>query len=163
MLPKEKTLIEIQYPTFKWKITNKKLYVMNLVNTSSCNKCISGNEQTPLHMFLQCQYINSLFQWVLNCLFHICRFRPSSNIRFIYFDNVYSSLYQKNICNIFLYIYIITIWRTRKENLRIGNLKFIMLRRLEEYKQFIKHVPNTRCEKLSSDLSNVDIDFLMKL
>ena len=58
----------------------------------------------------------------------ICSFKPSSNIRFLYFDNVYRDLYQKRISNLFLVVYICTVWKTRKENLRIGNLRKILIR-----------------------------------
>ena len=98
-------------------------------------------------MFYQCEYIKPLFLWVLKCLLKLCNFKPSSNIRFLYFDNPYNNLYQKNVCNIFIYIYIITIWRTRKENLRIGDLKCLIIRKLSDYRNFIKHIANRKCKK----------------
>ena len=63
----------------------------------------------------------------------------------------------------FLYIYIITIWRTRKENLRIGDLKYLITRKLSEYREFIKHVSNQRIQKLTNDLSSLDVDQLINL
>ena len=190
MLKREEYLAESLYPTFNWKriwnnhqntfiyshdrevifkhlhmclATNKKLYVMNLVNSSVCNKCISGNEQTALHMFYQCDYVKPLFLWILRCLLYLCNFKPSSNIKFLYFDNIYNNSYQKNVCNIFIYIYIITIWRNRKENLRIGNLKWFVIRKLSEYCEIIKYMPNHKFETLSKDLSSLDIDHLSNL
>ena len=142
MFNREESLAELQYPLFNWKriwsnylsifilpydkeiifkhlhmclATNKKLFVMDITNSSVCNKCSTDSEQTPLHMFYQCEYVNPVFLWVLRCLFKLCNFKPSSNIKFIYFDTTYSNTYQRNICNVFLYVYIITIWRTRKE------------------------------------------------
>ena len=141
--------------------TNKKLFAMNLVNSSFCNKCSTDSEQTPLHMFYQCESVKSFFLWVLRCLFKLCNFKPSSNIKFIYFDTIYSSNYQKNICNVFIYVYIITIWRTRKENLRIGNLKSRVVRKVSQYRNFLKHLPRGKYDKISKDLSSLDIDHLV--
>ena len=161
MLPKEKSSAELQYPTFNWTriwknylsvfihsydkeiiykylhmclTTNKKLFSLNLINSGNCNKCRTNSEETSLHMFYQCDYINPLFLWILRCISNICNFNPSSNIRFIYFDNVYSNASQRNICNIFIYLYIITVWRTRKENLRIGDLKHLIIKNLNDYR-----------------------------
>ena len=50
------------------------------------------------------------------------------------------------------------IWKTRKENLRIGDLKKVITRNLHEYQKFIKHMHNHRSEKLSKDLENIDLD-----
>ena len=190
MLPNVNSTAELQYPTFNWKniwanyttvfvhshdreiiykhlhmclTTNKRLFNMNLISSSNCNKCRIGIEETALHMLYQCDYAKPLFLWLLKCILNICNFIPSSNIRFLYFDNVYSNLYQKNICNIFIYIYIITIWRTRKENLRIGDLKCMFIRKLSDYKSFIKHMPSRKCEKLSRELLALDIDALLDL
>ena len=136
---------------------------MNLISSSNCNKCRIGIEETALHMLYKCDYAKPLFLWLLKCILNICNFIPSSNIRFLYFDNVYSNLYQKNLCNIFIYVYIITIWRTRKENLRIGDLKCMFIRKLSDYKSFIKHMPSRKCEKLSRELLALDIDALLDL
>ena len=57
-----------------------------------------------------------------------------------------------------LYIYIVTIWKTRKENLRIGNLKNMIIRNLNEYQRFIKHMTTHRSEKISKDFANINID-----
>ena len=141
--------------------TNKKLYVMNLVNSSICGKCNTGCEETPLHMFYQCNYVKPVFEWVLRCLLVICNFKPSSNIRFLYFDNIHSSIHEKNICNIFIYLYIVTIWRNRKENLRIGILKSIFIRKLLEYREIIKQMSTRRYEALTKDLASLDIDSLI--
>ena len=78
----------------------------------------------------------------------ICNFRPSSNIRFLYFDNFYENVYQKRICNLFLVLYICTVWRSRKENLRIGILKNILIRAAKENVEIMKH----RTQKSLEDL-----------
>ena len=143
--------------------TNKRLFAMNLIDSSNCDKCRMNIEETALHMFYQCEYIKPLFLWVLKCLLKLCNFKPSSNIRFLYFDNPYNNLYQKNVCNIFIYIYIITIWRTRKENLRIGDLKCLIIRKLSDYRNFTKHMPTRKCKKISEELSALNIDNLIDL
>ena len=73
--------------------TNKKLCAMNLVNTSNCNKCTGDREETQLHMFYECEYVKPLFIWILKCLSNVCNFKPSSNIKFIFFDNSYINSY----------------------------------------------------------------------
>ena len=128
-----------------------------------CNKCTAGVEQTSLHMFYHCEYSKPIFMWILRCLLYLCGFKPQSPICFLYFDNVYQNSKQRNICNVFLYIYIITMWRTRKENLRIGNLKYIVLKRLHEYLDFIKHMPTQRFDKQSKDLENIETEYLINL
>ena len=143
--------------------TNEKLFKMNLIDSSDCNKCTDGRVQSSLHMFYQCSYIRPLFIWTLKCLLNICNFTPSSPIRFLYFDNIYINSSQKNICNVFLYIYIITIWRTRKENLRIANLKHAIIRKLHEYRSFIKQMPNQISKRISEDLAGIDIDNMINL
>ena len=190
MFTKEESLAELHYPTFNWQkvrsnylnifilsydkeviykylhiclATNKKLYTMNLINTGNCNKCTSNREETQLHMFYECDYVKPFLLWVLRCLLHLCNFKPSSNIRFTFFDNSYRNTYQRDICNLFIYMYIITIWRTRKENLRIGDLKYIFIRRLTDYRNFIKHIPNQKHEKLADKLSTLDIEVLDNL
>ena len=136
---------------------------MNLVNTSNCNKCTGDREETQLHMFYECDYIKPLFIWVLKCLSNVCNFKPSSNIKFIFFDNSYINSYQNIICNLFIYTYVITIWRTRKENLRIGDLKNVFIRGLSNYKNLIKHMPSKKCKKLSDKITALDIDKLIDL
>ena len=143
--------------------TNKKLFTMDLINSSNCNNCPSGTEQTSLHMFYQCSYVNPLFQWILRCVLNLCNFKPLSPIRFLYFDNIYNNARQKNICNIFLYIYIISIRRNRKENLRIGNFKHLFIRNLNDYQKFTNPMQNHRGEKLSNDLKNIDMDNIFNL
>ena len=101
--------------------------------------------------------------WVLKCLLNLGNFKPSSNIRFLYFDNSYNNSSQKNICNIFIYIYIITIWRKRKENLRIGNLKRLIIRKLVEYRKFVNLISSQKFEKLSDELAPLDIENLIDL
>ena len=51
----------------------------------------------------------------------------------------------------------------QKENLRIGYLKYIVLKKLSEYREFIQHLPNQRFEKLANDLSSLDTKFLLNL
>ena len=190
MLQKDKSSAELMYPTFNWRniwnnyinmfifsydkeiiykhlhmclTTNQRLFSMNLINSSNCSKCTSNREETPIHMFYQCEYVNPLFLWVLRCLSNLCNFKPTSNIRFLYFDNVYNDARQKNISNIFIYLFVITIWRTRKENLRIGDLKNIILRKFLDYRNFIKHIPSQKCQKLLEELLILDIETLIDL
>ena len=128
MLPKEKSYGEEHYPIFKWKqvwknftstvfipyekeiifkhlhlclATNQRLATMNRSITSLCNKCAANHEHTPLHMFYNCDTISPLFQWLLRVLFNICKFKPTSNIKFLYFDTRYENSYQRTVCNVF--------------------------------------------------------------
>lgn len=185
LLHEEKTLAEIQYPTMKWQkiwsnylsifmfsydreivykhlhmvlATQTRLYTMNLVDSSKCNKCTSNREETALHLFYECDYIKPLFIWLLSCLSTSCNFRPASNIKLLYFDSTYRSSSQKNICNVFIYIYIITIWRKRKENLRIGDFKTAITKKLIDYIQFLRFMPNRKYLKLYEDLSILNPD-----
>ena len=135
---------------------------MDIIISSFCNKCSTESEQTPLHMFYHCESVKPFFLWILRCLYRLCNFKPSSNIKFIYFDTVYSSSFQKNICNVFLYVYIITIWRTRKEHLRIGNLKSMVVSKVSQYRGFLKHLPRKKYYKISKDVSSLDLDNLLQ-
>ena len=190
MLPSESSYGETQYPTFNWKqiwsnfsgitfnpfdkeiifkhlhlclATNQRLAMMRQSTTSLCNNCSGNFDQTPLHMFYMCENIKPLFLWLLRVLLNICNFKPTSNIRFLYFDIVYANLYQKSICNIFLYIYILTIWKTRKENLRIGILKHMVIGNMTRYLTFIEHMPNHKLEKLLEEISRLDIKNLVNI
>ena len=137
--------------------------MMRQSTTSLCNNCSGNFDQTPLHMFYMCENIKPLFLWLLRVLLNICNFKPTSNIRFLYFDIVYANLYQKSICNIFLYIYILTIWKTRKENLRIGILKHMVIGNMTRYLTFIEHMPNHKLEKLLEEISRLDIKNLVNI
>ena len=59
--------------------------------------------------------------WLLKCLLNICNSISSSNIRFLYFDNVYNSLYQKNMQ------YLCTVEKDLKRSKRPVILCFIHL------------------------------------
>ena len=49
--------------------TNKKLYAMDLINSNRCNNCTADREQTPLHMFYECDNIQVLFMWLIRVFF----------------------------------------------------------------------------------------------
>ena len=174
MLTKEQSLAETQYPTWNWEkiwdnylslyintydkeivykhlhvclATNKRLFSMNLINSSVCDKCTSGREQTPIHMFYQCQNVNEVYMWLLRVLLYICDFKPTSNIKCLYFDNTYSNRQQRNICNMFIVSYILTIWRTRKENLRIAIIKKMIVNKCLYVIDTFKHMPNHTVER----------------
>ena len=110
MLLKEKFTAELQYPTFNctriWKnylsvfihsydkeiiykylhmclTTNKKLFSLNLINSSNCNKCRTNSEETSLHMFYQCDYIKPLFLWILRCISNIHYYAISSHLQIL--------------------------------------------------------------------------------
>ena len=190
MLPHEVSYADTHNPTFNWKriwsnfssilfnpydkeiiykhlhmclATNHRLAQMNQITTSTCTKCPDDRDQTPLHMFYLCTNIKPLFLWLLRVLSKLGMFKPTSNIRFIYFDNIYNNNYQKNICNMFLYCYLVTIWRTRKENLRIGILKHMIIKKVLQNFDIIKHMPLHTLEKLFGGNSQFDIDLLVNL
>lgn len=62
-----------------------------------------------------------------------------SNIKCLYFDNIYCDVHQRNICNLFIAAYIVTLWRTRKENLRIALVKKAIVDRCFLTMEMIKH------------------------
>ena len=136
MLIKEESLAESQYPTPNWLniwnnylglpiysldkeivykhlhmclATNKKLFMMNLTDTSKCNKCTTDRDQTPLHIFYECETVKAMFTWLLRILHYVSNFQPMSNIKLIYFDNKYRNGQQKNMCNLFISAYILTL------------------------------------------------------
>ena len=137
--------------------------MMGRSSTRSCNKCSDDYDHTPVHMLYQCENIKPLFLWLLRVLLNVCQFKPISNIRFLYFDAIYLNLFQKTICNIFLYVYIITIWKTRKENLRRGILKKMILKRISEHIDFIKLLPNINLDIVFEEISRLDIDNLINV
>ena len=143
--------------------TNQRLTMINLATSSICTNCSGNWEHTPIHIFYQCENIRPLFLWLLRVLLSTCNFRPNSNIRFLFYDNVYENSYQRNICNIFIYIYIITIWKTRKENLRIGNLKHMIIRRFIGHIEFLKHMPNHKLETFIEQTSRLDFENLISI
>ena len=190
ILPNENSYAETNYPTFNWNqiwnnftsiifnpfekeiifkhlhlclATNQRLSMMNRNTTSTCTNCSGNFDHTPLHIFYECENVKPLFQWLLRILLNICNFIPRSNIRFIYFDTMYANRHQKSICNLFLYIYIISVWRSRKENLRIGILKRLIIRKVEDHLKFIKHMPNHKFEDILDELSRLDLENLMYL
>ena len=190
LIPNEPTYAETQYPTFNWKriwdnfnstianpydkeiifkhlhlclATNERLAMMNLATSSICTNCPSNRDHTPVHMFYQCESIKPLFLWLLRILLYLCNFKPTSKIRFLYYDNFYGNFYQKSICNIFIYVYIITIWKTRKEILRIGILKNKIIFKVVEHLEFLKHIPNHKLERLFERTSSIDFENLIQI
>ena len=191
LLPNENPMVENLYPQFKWKniwsnfcelkihpfdkdviykhlhvtlATNTRLAMLSVANSSKCNLCRDDKEQTALHMLYECKYISPFYLWLLSILMQICSFKPSSNIRFLYFDNFYKDLYQKRICNLFLVVYICTVWKTRKENLRIGNLCKILIRTVKSQIEISKIRTGKSLEELYGQyyvkLTNAELDKL---
>ena len=75
---------------------------------------------------------------------------PLFNLRIIYFDNKYISHEQKNICNILLSVYVITLWKIRKENLRIAIVKSMIMNKCLEIIE-TKHKPNQTIDNALGD------------
>ena len=133
--------------------TNKRLCSMNLIASSLCQNCTSGREQTPIHMFYQCQNVNELFMWLMRVLMYVCDFKLSYNLKCIFFDNSFNDNEQKNVCNLFIAMYILTIWKTRKENLRTALLKRMIINKCQNIIENIKYMPNHTVEKHIGDHS----------
>ena len=191
ILIKEVSLAESQHPTLHWKniwenylslfiysfdkeivykhlhiclAINKKLYSLNLINSNKCNRCTADREQTSLHLFYECVNIQALFMWLLRTIFYISDFTPTSNIKFIYFDNKYRNRQQKNMCNIFISAYILTVWKTRKENLRIGILKNMIINKCMGTIDTMKHMPNISLEAaLGNYITKIDSQILLRI
>ena len=122
--------------------------MLNLATTNTCNMCTDEKVQTALHMLYECTYIAPFYQWFLSILTQICNFNPNCNIRFLYFDSFYQNLYQKRICNLFLALYICTVRRSRKENLRIGILSSILKRTIKENLEIMRQLTRKSLEEL---------------
>ena len=175
MLPKECPLVQKLYPQFNWRkiwcnfcdiktnpfdkdiifkhlhislATRSRLAWFNIINNGMCTLCNDGREQTSLHLFYECICIIPFFQWLLSILIQVSNFKPVSNIRFLYFDSFYLNGHQKKICNLFLVVYITTVWRTRKENLRIGKLKTIFINKVMDMIKVRKAVSGKTREEL---------------
>ena len=73
--------------------TNRKIFTLNFIDSSNCNKCRTNGEETSLHMFYHCDYAKPLFLWILRCLSTLSHFKPSSNIRITYFGNMDNNTY----------------------------------------------------------------------
>ena len=143
--------------------TKQRLAMLNRSTTSACTECEGDCDQTPLHMFYQCDKVRPLFLWLLRVFLNVCNFKPTSNVKFLYFDTTYANLYQKTVCNTFLYIYILTLWRSRKENLRIGILKSMIVNRITDHLNFIKLLPNIKLDEVLQEISSLDIDSLINI
>ena len=103
--------------------TNSRLAWFDLANSNTCNLCNEDKEQTALHLFYECSYIAPFYQCLLNILIQICNFRPVSNIKFLYFDSTYVNNYQRKVCNMFLAVYIFTVWRKKEGKPKNWNLE----------------------------------------
>ena len=137
---------------------------MNLINSSKCNICLADREQTPLHIFYECENIQVIFMWLIRVLFYITKFKPVSNIKFIYLDNKYENRQQQNICNIFISAYILTVWKTRKENMRIAIVKKMIINKSQDIINIIKHISKTSVEKvLGNYLEKIEAEILLGL
>lgn len=127
---------------------NNRSFLMNLISSRLCDKCTDAIEQTPLHMFYQCKSVKDTFNWLLRVLLYVCDFKPTSNIIFLYFDNIFFNRKQQNVCNMFISFNILTIWKTRKENLRIALVKNMIIKKKLYAIRNIEHSPNHSVENL---------------
>ena len=97
-------------------------------------------------------------------LFYITNFKPVSNIRFIYYDNKYRNRQQQNICNILISTYILTVWKTRKENLRIAIVKKMIINKSQDIINIIKYISKTHIDKvLGNYLDKFEPELLLRL
>ena len=51
----------------------------------------------------------------------------------------------------------------RKENLRIGILKSIILKQISDYLDFVKLLPNTKLDEVLQEISRLDMDNLLNI
>ena len=102
--------------------------------------------------------------WLIRVIFYVTDFKPVSNIKFIYFDNKYRDKQQKDMCNIFISAYILTVWKMRKENLRIAILKSMIINKVLGTINIINYIPKTSVESvLGNYLSKVESEVLLSL
>ena len=60
---------------------------------------------------------------LLRVVLYISDFKPQANSKSVYFDNKYISHDQKNIWNILLSAYVITVWKTGNRKSENSNSK----------------------------------------
>ena len=102
--------------------------------------------------------------WLIKVLVYITNFIPVSNIKFICYDNKYRNRRQQNICNIFISAYILTIWKTRKENLRIGIIKKMIINKSQDIINIIKYSSKTHIDiVLGNYLVKIEPELLLRL
>ena len=100
---------------------------------------------------------------LLRVVLYISDFKPQADLKIIYFDNKYISHDQKNICNRLLSAYVITVWKTRKENLRIAILKNMIVNKSQEMIEIIKHKSNQTTDNvLGNHLSKIEPRVLLE-
>ena len=51
----------------------------------------------------------------------------------------------------------------RKENLRIGIFKSIILKQISDYVDFVKLLPNTKLDEVLQEISRLDMDNLLNI
>ena len=51
----------------------------------------------------------------------------------------------------------------RKENLRIGIFKSIILKQISDYVDFVKLLPNTKLDEVLQEISRLDMDSLLNI
>ena len=51
----------------------------------------------------------------------------------------------------------------RKENLRIGILKSIILKQISDFLDFVKLLPNTKLDEVLQEISRLDMDNLLNI
>ena len=62
---------------------------------------------------------------------------------------VFTKIYiRKDICSLFVALYICTVWRSRKENLRIGILSSILKRTIKENLEIMRQLTRKSLEEL---------------
>ena len=66
------------------------------------------------------------------------------------------------MCNTFISAYILTVWKTRKENLRIGILKTMIINKCITTIDIMKHMPNISVEtELGNYITKLDSRILL--
>ena len=102
--------------------------------------------------------------WLIRVISYVTDFKPVSNIKFIYFDNKYRDRQQQDMCNIFISAYILTVWKMRKENIRIGILKHMIVSKTLRTIDIMKYIPKMSVESIIGNyISKVNSEVLLRI
>lgn len=126
----------------------EKLHKMRLVDSEMCTLCFQATE-TILHIFKDCQRLNTFKKFMLYHVENILKNAPNTTVNMLDFDEMLLLGYQKNVKNVnsvFLNLFLsqarLSIFKTRAVFLKIGrkiDLEIFFKYSFEKYCNYILH------------------------